>query len=330
MANKNIPQPVKLAPAVERKWGLIAPPNGGKSTFLTAMRLPLLLADKDGRGGELAFIVDNVHSLTDDPDVLNDPDVLSDYITTIGGQAQYRKGTVAIDSMTAIIEPIVDRIMAANDKGENSNRMGAFRPKALAMRQLTNALVAAGGDFVIIYHTRTSSMAKGNQVETVERASLSALEEARMFKVLNAIIQLGEDSKGRFAQIRDCRVGSAVGQKFYDTEGFWRGVPEKIDAHIEQCKRNEVAAGESVVVFGSKAAALAWGFEQGVFADEAAAQNSFNKLKRELEAKAKENGTKLTSGVMFAEWRKKVMAKVDEKAAGAEVAPEDMDEEGDE
>ena len=44
--------------------------------------------------------------------------------------------TVVIDSLTAIIAPITTQAVAANDAGENKNRIAAFRDKALALRLL--------------------------------------------------------------------------------------------------------------------------------------------------------------------------------------------------
>ena len=286
MSNFKIPK--KANARIPRHWGLVAPAEAGKSTFLTAMGSPVLIADADNRSEEVAFLMDEIYPLFDADDFNNykDPDVVARAIKEVAAHPTFRGGIVAIDSITTIMEPIVAEAMSANKRGENTNQMSAFEPKARAMRQLTNACVATGLDFAIIYHTKQSSMARGRNTETIERTTLTPVEEARMIKSLNAVIELGQDQRGRYALIRNCRVRGAVGAKFYDTTGFWKGVPEAIDAHIVKAKRDQISGGKQEQETGrpkwaGMADAFAWGMEVGAYNDEVHASNAWDKLKKE-------------------------------------------------
>ena len=45
-----------------------------------------------------------------------------------------------VDSLTAIITPLITAAILNNDAGRNKNKVASFKPKALAMRLLQDAI----------------------------------------------------------------------------------------------------------------------------------------------------------------------------------------------
>ena len=60
--------------------------------------------------------------------------------------------TIIVDSLTAIITPLVVQAMVDKDAGRAKNLAAAFRTKALAMRQLQDAVTRWGTDVLWVYH----------------------------------------------------------------------------------------------------------------------------------------------------------------------------------
>ena len=75
--------------------------------------------------------VDDVYQLSDNPSDNIDPDT----ITTILNQNMRGSDvkTIIVDSLTAIITPLMTQAVIDNDKGRNRNHQ-SFKTKALAMR----------------------------------------------------------------------------------------------------------------------------------------------------------------------------------------------------
>jgi hypothetical protein len=247
-----------------RMWALIGRAGAGKSTFLTQCRGPLVVVDPDGRFGEVARLcAEEVLGISDDE-----------------GMPAVKAGTIVLDSMTAILAPIVARVQEEIARGEHQNKAAAWKPKAQAVKIVQDALAKWGTDFVVVYHEQDSLDGQGRMhvVNTV-----SPLEEARLMRSLNATIRLGQDGRGRFAEVVWCRSGRTG--RVYDEAGSWKGVPDKLDGLMWSnltASEQAVAGGqEPPAYFTNPQDAWQWGFAQGCFRDMRHAQNAYEELKRE-------------------------------------------------
>merc|ERR1711907_461734 len=107
------------------------------------MQGPKLVVDADHRFTEvLDKSQDDVYQLSDNPSDNIDPDT----ITTILNQNMRGSDvkTIIVDSLTAIITPLMTQAVIDNDKGRNRNQIASFKTKALAMRQLMDGVTRWG------------------------------------------------------------------------------------------------------------------------------------------------------------------------------------------
>lgn len=209
-----------------RHWVIAGRPNAGKSTFLAAMRGALLVIDADRRAQEIARLGAEVFVLGHDREAARDPAAIA---RRLAGEDLSGIGTVAVDSLTAIYDPIVSMAMADNRAGASRNKIAPFEEKARAVRLLQDALTATGRDCVFILHRVLR--VKAANAEVYEDYSLSQTERTRLGRSTNAWIELGIEEKTgrRYARVTYCRSGRR-GVTVYDEEGRWRGVPEKLEA----------------------------------------------------------------------------------------------------
>jgi hypothetical protein len=252
---------------------LIGEAGTGKSTFTTQLNGPLLVIDSDGRYGEVErHHSDAVYALSDRPADHHDPLRIAQMLDQNMPNAEV--GTIVLDSMTAILSPIVTRILEELERGYHKNRAAAWKSKATAVRLIQDALSKWGTDFVIIYHEQGRIDARGRQ-EVAK--TVSDLEEARLLRSLNARIRLGQD-RGRYAEVVWSRTGRTG--KVYD-EGMWKGVPEKLDELIWGETEQALTEGAAPEVFADAQAAWAWGLAQGCFNSIEHARNAYEQVKRE-------------------------------------------------
>jgi hypothetical protein len=261
-----------------RAWALIGEAGTGKSTFTTQLRDPLLVIDADGRYQE----VEHHHrgavlAISDRPADLHDPLRIAEILDENMPNAEV--GTIELDSMTPILSPIVTRILEELERGCHKNRSAAWKPKATAVRLIQDALNKWKTDFVIIYHEQERINAKGRQ-EVAK--TVSDLEEARLLRSLNARIRLGQDAKGRYAEVIWSRTGRTG--KVYDQQGMWKGVPERLDeliwGNLSQAEE-ALTNGAAPAAFADPQAAWDWGVSQGCFRGIEHARNAYEKLKTE-------------------------------------------------
>ena len=150
MAFKKMQKP-KYPP---RQWSLVGYPGSGKSSFAAQMRGPKLVIDSDHRFTEvLENSNDDVYQLSDNPSDNVDPDTIAKVLNQNMRGADVK--TIIVDSLTAIITPLMTQAVIDNDKGRNRNQIAAFKTKALAMRQLQVGmrLQAAPGDGLLFSQT---------------------------------------------------------------------------------------------------------------------------------------------------------------------------------
>lgn len=261
-----------------RHWGLMSYPGDGKSTFSTAMRGPILPIDADHRYGEVAKLSPEVLKLSNIPSDHNDTDRIAALLNKEMPGSQI--GTIVIDSVTSIIAPLVTQAMQDKDHVRTKNLYAGFRDKALAMRQLQDAVTKWGTDVLWIYHLNDSRDGNGNEVT---KATLSATELLRLTRSLNMQLQIIRDGARRGIKVVWARRGRS-NVELWDDSGKWLGMPEKIETAVygglsqQDMDRIENSVPE---FFPTPEAAMDWAIEQGAFESITHARNAYDKVKRE-------------------------------------------------
>jgi hypothetical protein len=253
-------------------------PDTGKSTFAAQMKSPILPIDADHRFEEVVDLAGGpVFQLSDDP--LDHVD--ADRIAALVSEGIRGSGTktIVVDSLTAIIAPLVTKAFRGNANGSNRNKVAAYAEKATAMRLLQDTLTGTGCDILWIYHVYQG---RDNSAKEVEKTSITELELSRVLRSCNMRIRLARKSGVYTATVVWARRGrSAI--TIQDTSGRWEKMPERIEEAVygglTQADQDAI---ESAIpeVFANSADAIRWGMDQGVFKDEAHAQNTYELVKR--------------------------------------------------
>jgi hypothetical protein len=269
-----------------RLWALVGYPGSGKSTFATQMRGPILAIDADQRFSEVIDLAGerDVYELSDVASDNTDTDRIAQLLTQ--NMSNARIGTIVIDSLTAIIAPIVTKAMVDKDKGRSKNLAQGWREKALAMRQLQDAVSRWGTDILWIYHLRDSRDARANEVT---RSSISKTERARLHRSLNLQLQVVEKDGLHGVEVVWARRGRS-GMTLWDQSGRWSRMPERIETAVydglSQEDRNQIEENPPEV-FRDPAHAIEWATSSGAFGEVEGngalphARNAYEKLKRE-------------------------------------------------
>lgn len=292
----------KLPP---RQWAIVGHPGSGKSTFAAQMQSPMVVIDADHRFAEvMRHVAGDVFSLSDNAS----DNVDAERIAALLRQNMAGSGvcTIVIDSLTAIIAPLVTAAVLDNDAGRNKNRAAAFKPKALAMRLLQDAITGYGVDTLWVYHLRSGM---NGQAQAIETTSISTVELARLRRSLNMQLRVVEQAGKRGVVVDWARCGRS-GQTLWDDTGCWKGMPERIEQAAYgglTVKDMERIADSTPTAFVSAQAAIAWGFEQGAFNDAVHAQNAYDKLKGEKSPK--------TASEMWTFWIAEVRERLQREAA---------------
>jgi hypothetical protein len=270
-------------PYPPRLWALVGYPGSGKSTFAIQMRGPLLAIDADNRFREVLGLAEcEVYELSDRAADNTDPDRVAALLAQNMPGTQV--GTVVVDSLTAIITPLVVQAMVDKDAGREKNLSAAFRGKALAMRQLQDAVTRWGTDVLWIYHLMDARDAKGHELT---RATVSQTELARLTRSINLQLELVQEEERRGVRVTWARRGRA-GMTLWDESGRWAGMPERIEAAVydglSQAEQDKLEQA-TPATFPNAETAIAWGLEQGAFQALQHARNAWQKLERERKPK---------------------------------------------
>jgi hypothetical protein len=247
-----------------RHWSLVGYPGSGKSTFAAQMRGPKVVIDADHRFTEVLDLAqEDVFALSDDPQDNVDPDNISRclYENMPGSGVK----TIIVDSLTAIITPIVVKVMQDKEKGRQRNMMAGMKEKALAMRQLQDAVSRWGTDCLWIYHLQD---ARDGKAKEVTRSTVSETELARLTRSINVQLKIVQEGNKRGVEVLWARAGRS-GLVIWDETGCWSGMPEKIEASLYDgltSKEKEEIEANAPSVFPNSETAINWGYEQGAFA----------------------------------------------------------------
>lgn len=263
-----------------RLWSLVGYPGSGKSTLATQMRGPLLVVDADHRFQEVLGLVGDreVYELSDVPTDDTDSDRVTALLTE--NMPGSDVATIVVDSLTAIITPLVVQAMVDKDAGRTKNLAQGWRTKALAMRQLQDAVTMWATDCLWIYHLMDARDAKAKEVI---RATVSKTELARLTRSINLQLEIVQDGEKRGVKVVWARRGRS-GMTLWDETGAWTGMPEKIEEAVygglSEADQERIER-ETPATFPNPETAIAWGVEQGAFQELAHARNAYDKLKRE-------------------------------------------------
>lgn len=267
-----------------RQWALVGYPGSGKSTFAAQLATPILCIDADHRFGEVAALAaGDVYQLSKTPADAVNPELIAQILKADfpGSGVQ----TIVVDSLTAIIAPLVTAAVMQNDAGVHKNRVAAFKGKALAMRLLQDAVTGFGVDTLWIYHLRQGRNEKAQQTEST---SISSVELARLRRSLNMQLRIVEHGDKRGIIVDWARRGRS-GMTLWDESGVWANMPQRIEEAVyDGLTAAEMANIEQALPSGFSGAsdAIAWGFEQGIFDDAAHAANAYAKVKSEQQPKS--------------------------------------------
>ena len=283
-----------------RQWALVGYPGSGKSTFAAQMAGPILVVDADHRFAEVTpLAVGDIYELSEHPADHVDARRITELLRANMPGAGVR--TVVVDSLTAIITPLVSEAVLANDAGEHKNKIGAYKSKAMAMRLLQDAVTGWGVDVLWIFHYRD---ARDGAAKPVQATSISAVELARLRRSLNMQLSIVQDGGRRGVKVDWARRGRS-GLTLWDDTGCWRGMPERIEAACYEgltLAEQERIETTDPTAFGGPADAIAWGFEKGCFRDALHAQNAYEELKRTIQPQS--------AAEMWAAWIDEVQFRV--------------------
>ena len=271
-----------------RLWALVGYPGSGKSTFATQMKSPMLIVDADHRFNEvLGLAGGDVYQLSDKPADNVNADSIAQHLAN--GMEGSDVQTIVVDSLTAIITPLIVKAMQDKATGRAKNLAAAFKDKAMAMRQLQDAVTRWGVDTLWIYHLQDG---RDEKAQKVVRATISTTERARLVRSINMRLEVVQDGDRRGIKVVWARRGIKVAWPqrdrsnpiLWDDTGTWAGMPERIEREVyaDLSETDQDAIEEAApTVFAGPALAIAWGLEQGCFEALPHARNAYDKLKKE-------------------------------------------------
>lgn len=262
-----------------RLWSLAGYPGSGKSTFAARMRGPMVVVDADHRFTEvLALTGEDVYALSDTPSDNVNPESIARLLGENMPGTEVK--TIVVDSLTAIITPLVVQAMIDNENGKNQNMVASFRTKALAMRQLQDAVTRWGADVLWIYHLLDARNAKAKEIV---RASVSQTELARLTRSINMQLQIVEEGGKKGIHVVWARRGRS-GMTIWDESGSWDAMPERIEEAVygglTRADQDSIEAAMPEI-FPNAETAVSWAFEQGAFESLEHTRNAYKKLKTE-------------------------------------------------
>jgi len=279
-----------------RRWALKGYYGEGKSTFILAMQQPTLMIDADGRRHELKG--DELYELSEEAADHRSVERIQDLLDANVPGSDIR--TIAIDSVTSLIGVSIARAMLDNAADRNRNKNQAWVDKAEKMRLLQDAVTAHGSHVLWIWHLEDAQLNGKAQI----RETLPETERERLYRSLNASLRIVREDGRRGVLVEWSREGPS-GMIVWDDEGYWKGVPERIEAAIYSqdggarptpsatstadstpsrpagsgWEGGAEEASDGVLTFYSPAEALAWGVDQGAFPSAEAAQSAYDRLK---------------------------------------------------
>ena len=263
-----------------RHWSLVGYPGSGKSTFASNMKGPKLAIDADHRFNEV--MDDDTYSLSDDPIDHIDTDRINTELMRNMPKSGIK--TILVDSLTAIITPIVVKVMLDKEKGRSKNLMAGMKEKALAMRQLQDAVSRWGTDVLWIYHLQDG---RDGRSQEVTKQTISETELLRLKRSINLQLKVVQNGTTRGIEILWARSGRS-GITLWDESGTWDNMPTRIEEAVYENLSDEEKIkieSDEPSFFPSKKIAVQWGFERGGFSSLEESSLAYDKIKLEEKPK---------------------------------------------
>lgn len=294
---------------------LVAYPNAGKTTFAAAfLNKPgkvSVVVDADGRFDEVVSSEMGFVKLSDEPSDNLRPKQILDICNK--SMPNDKIGGFLVDSVTAILEPIILDIQRKVEEGKEKGARG-YAEKSNAMKFLSAALSPWGTDVVYVYHYRD----RGNTSGTIEKTTtITTLELARLYRNINMKVEIVVDANGkRGVKVLEAR-GGRTGMTIWDDSGKWVNIRQRMEEAIWgglTKEEQDTLVSDTTVRFGSPEQAIAWGYNYSqdttnFFDDAAHAKASYEKLKKSL---YEELGSELNAEIMYEAWKQHVFSKEQE------------------
>jgi hypothetical protein len=291
-----------------RQWAVFGAAGTGKSTLAMQLTPPLLVVDSDHRAREVVGLaLGDVYELSERPADNVQPVRIASLLRQNMEQAQIR--TVIVDSLSAIIVPLVTQAILDNDAGENKNRVAAFKAKALGLRLLQDTITGYGCDVCWIYHSGTGLDGQAKQRETT---SITAVELARLRRSLNMSIRIIDDGGRRGAQVEWARRGRQFPEVpvLWDSSGRWLDMPARLEASVYgglSAVDMDAIATAIPTSFNGPEDAIAWAWDyagERAFKDAVHTKLAYEKLKEEAKP--------TSAGEMWAAWTCDIQRRIEE------------------
>ncbi len=265
-----------------RHWALIGRAQDGKSTLLAQLAQPLLVVDADQRFDQIMRTAPQMEAFAlsgdrgDNCDVRRIDALLSQHMPGSGIR------TIAVDSLTPIISPLVQRGLMANRDGEKKNKADSWQEKAAAMKLFMDTVNRWGCDTIYVWHQEDGRDDKGNS-QTKE--TIPPVERERLFRCLDVKLVLVRDGDARGVLVEWARSGR-FGMTLWDEPGnMWRGMPERIEEAIyapDPASGKPADAAPEKPAFGSRDEVLRWAVDQGYFPDVEKAKGFYDDLRARI------------------------------------------------
>lgn len=297
---------------------LVARPNTGKTTLASRMlkngKFGVVI-DADGRFDEVVDKGLNFVPLSDEPSYMLDPKKINDVCHESMPNSEV--GLFVVDSVTAILEPIILQIQRDVEEGKSKGARG-YKAKSDAMKHLQAAITPWGVDTIWIYHYRDRGDAFGKMEQTT---SVTELELARLYRNINLKLEIEVDKDGkRGVKVLEARRGRS-GMTLWDDSGNWDNIRERLESEVwgglTKQDQDEI---EKDTNFSSIEQLLDWAVSTEAYnvvsgreIEEDARYNvakaSYEKLKKELHT---EMANDLTAEIMFEAFKQKVLGKLED------------------
>lgn len=276
----------KMAPAKypPRQWSLVGYPGSGKSTFAAQLKTPMVVVDADHRFQEVLHVASGeVFELSERRTDNVDPNEITRRLAENMPGSNVK--TVVVDSLTAIITPLVVQAMVDADNKRSKNLSASFRVKALAMRQIQDAITRWGTDVLWIYHLQDSRDAQAN---AITRATISQTEVARLTRSINVQMEVVQDDHGRRGiKVVWARRGRS-GMVIWDDTGCWAEMPEKLESAIYDgltADEQDSIEKETPDYFPNPQVAVSWAIDQGAYSSPEVGRAAYDRIKKEQKPK---------------------------------------------
>lgn len=290
-----------------RQWAIYGDAGSGKSRFASQMKMPALVIDSDARFTEqIRNAAGQIYQLSNEHTDNLDPDSIARLLKENMHGSGVR--TIVVDSLTAILKPIINTAMSDIEHKRVKNGVAAFKGKAAAMSQIQDAVSGWGVDSLWIWHTHESMNASAVKVK---RASIPDTELVRLRRSLNAILKLEVAPDGTRSVLIEWARNGKSGIRLVDKADGWVGMPELIEAAMYSEGVKDEAAPS---LFSGPVEAVAWGFEQGCFRDAIHAKNAYEEVKRLKQPR--------TAAAMAQLWKDEVAKRVTAKESGEPIEAE--------